>query len=275
MSIPVFRSNFTPRFIMNVNRLISIDQTHRSGRFLLAVHAINYHAFDPDYGVSQTEDEIEHENEIWKKLLDNQFCKDMKDAASDNVQVTKGFKWYMIQDFLYCGKLMVFDTDRSTTAPDKKTYKKLSEQIQTNAQYAITLLDTCADELKIKESLVLHAKREFETEQYTDYTINVAENFDWVTSLVAMIPCIQSYYAIATYLKDNSVHKDTIWYKYWAEPNSNEAARQYTEVQKTFFVANYDAWKDISYGQLRRIFAEACQREIDLWAVGNQPGTVD
>ncbi|KAF8798282.1 hypothetical protein BYT27DRAFT_7177755 [Phlegmacium glaucopus] len=116
----------------------------------------------------------------------------MKDAASDNIPVTKGFKWYMIQDFLYCGKLMVFDTDRSTTAPDKKTYKQLSAKIQSDAKYATILLDTCTDDLKIKENIVLHAKREFETEQYTDYTTNVAENFDWVTSLVAMIPCIQA-----------------------------------------------------------------------------------
>jgi hypothetical protein len=42
-----------------------------------------------------------------------------------------------------------------------------------------------------------------------------------------------------------------------------------------FFVAHYDAWKSIPYSTLRQIFREACQREIDLWAVGEEPGIVE
>jgi hypothetical protein len=42
-----------------------------------------------------------------------------------------------------------------------------------------------------------------------------------------------------------------------------------------FFVANYDTWKNIPYSKLRQIFREACQREIDLWAVGEDPGIVE
>ncbi|KAI0292761.1 hypothetical protein BC826DRAFT_1018029 [Russula brevipes] len=68
---------------------------------------------------------------------------------------------------------------------------------------------------------------------------------------------------------------DTIWYEHWVIPNSNEHSRQCTLKLKAFFVANYDTWKSIPYSKLRQIFREACQREIELWAVGEEPGIVE
>jgi len=199
----------------------------------------------------------------------------MRTASSGDVSVTNGFKWYMIQDFLYCARLMLFDTERSLKAPDVKTYEELTQKIESHTRYARKLLGVCTQELQIPERRVLQATREWATTQYTEFTVDVAESFDWVASLVAVIPCIQSYYEIAKDLKDYSIHEDTIWYEHWVIPNSNEHSLQCTLKQKAFFVANYDAWKSIPYSNLRQIFREACQREIDLWAVGDEPGIVE
>ncbi|KAI0298491.1 hypothetical protein BC826DRAFT_102670 [Russula brevipes] len=222
-----------------MGRPIPIDPASRSGRFRRAVNELNYHgAFDTS-GVSQTgikstyqvaskdsvqpaqEDLvarlIQDENAIWQSLLANTFCQQMKTAASGDVAVTKGFKWYMVQDFLYCGRLMLFDTERSTKALTEAIYMTLTGQIKDDADYAGTLLTTCTRDLAIPEASVLQTKREWETNMYTAFTINVVENFDWVVSLVSMIPCIQSYYEIAKDLRVNSTHQGSprvqkFWY---------------------------------------------------------------
>jgi len=195
----------------------------------------------------------------------------MKTAASGDVAVTNGFKWYMVQDFLYCGRLMLFDTERSTKALTEATYMTLTAQIKDDADYAGTLLTTCTRDLAIPEASVLQTAREWETNMYTAFTINVVENFDWVVSLVSMIPCIQSYYEIAKDLRVNSTHQDTLWYNFWVIPNDNGSS---AASQSTFFIDNYATWNQTSYTKLRKIFREGCQRELDLWAVGEEPGNV-
>jgi len=166
---------------------------------------------------------------------------------------------------------MLFDTERSTKAPTAETYKVLTDNIADSAQYALDLLKTCTGDLSIAEASVLEARREWETTIYTAFTLNVVENFDWVVSLVSMIPCIQSYYEIAKDLKENSTYQDTLWYNYWVLPNASD---EYAVKQQAFFIANYETWKEIPYRQLRQMFREGCQREIDLWAVGEEPESV-
>ncbi|KAI0292762.1 hypothetical protein BC826DRAFT_897707, partial [Russula brevipes] len=99
----------------------------------------------------------------------------MRIASSGDIQVIKGFKWYMIQDFLYCARLMLFDTERSTKAPDVKTYEALTQKIESHTRYARKLLGVCTQELQIPERRVLQATREWATTQYTEFAIDVAE----------------------------------------------------------------------------------------------------
>jgi len=270
-----------------------IDPPSRSGRFSRAVNDLNYHgAFQvPTSGVPQTgikspyqvagkdsvlADEndlvgrlIQDESEIWNRLLDNSFCQKMKTAPSTDAAVTKGFKWYMVQDFLYCARLMLFDTERSTKALNKANYTSLAQRIKDDTDYAVSLLTTCIQNLSIPEATVLQTKREWEVNLYTDFTINVVENFDWVVSLVSMIPCIQSYYYIAYQLQANSTYKNTLWYNNWVLPNNDSS---YANAQSQFFIDNYATWNMTSYTKLRKIFREGCQRELDLWAIAEEPG---
>ncbi|KAI0278451.1 hypothetical protein BC826DRAFT_655317 [Russula brevipes] len=126
-----------------------------------------------------------------EKAAQQPFCQQMKTAAKDNTTVEKGFKWYMVQDYLYCGKLMLFDTERSTKAPNEANYSSLITIIKNDSDYAESLLKTCIKNLSIPETSVFKTKREWETNMYTAFTITVARNFDWVASLVSMVPCIQ------------------------------------------------------------------------------------
>jgi hypothetical protein len=45
-------------------------------------------------------------------------------------------------------------------------------------------------------------------------------------------------------------------------------------IYPAFFINNYATWSQISYTKLRKIFREGCQRELDLWAIGEEPGDV-
>jgi hypothetical protein len=69
--------------------------------------------------------------------------------------------------------------------------KDLPKKIECYTGYSRVLLSICTQELHIPDGRVLQARREWETKLYTEFTISVAESFDWVGSLVAMIPCIQ------------------------------------------------------------------------------------
>jgi hypothetical protein len=42
---------------------------------------------------------IQDEQTVWQSLLNNKFGQEMKTASSDNVEVAKGLKWYMIVRF--------------------------------------------------------------------------------------------------------------------------------------------------------------------------------
>jgi len=167
---------------------------------------------------------------------------------------------------------MLFDTERSTKAVNQANYASLIKIIKDDSDYAEQLLKTCITNLNITEASVFKTKREWETNMYTAFTVTVARNFDWVASLVSMVPCIQSYYTIASDLKANSTHNDTLWYDYWVKENDNSS---YSTAQSQFFKDNYATWSKTSYKKLRKIFREGCQRELDLWAVAEEPGTLD
>ncbi|KAH9932965.1 uncharacterized protein B0H18DRAFT_1115608 [Fomitopsis serialis] len=96
---------------------------------------------------------------------------------------------------------------------------------------------------------------------------NTARTHNWVMGLVAMIPCIQAYYALAHPLYENATDdvKKTLWYKLWIEPNGNVTPDEAgVTSQISFFTANYDVWKD-HYAEAKDIFQKACKGEIGLW----------
>jgi thiaminase len=101
---------------------------------------------------------------------------------------------------------MLFDTERSLKAPDVKTYEALTQKIESHTRYARKLLGVCTQELQIPERRVLQATREWATTQYTEFTIDVAERFDWVVSLVAVIPCIQVSTSTACTVVPQQIH---------------------------------------------------------------------
>jgi thiaminase len=105
---------------------------------------------------------------------------------------------------------MLFDTERSAKAPDVKTYEELTQKIESHTRYARKLLGVCTQELQIPERRVLQATREWATTQYTEFTIDVAKRFDWVVSLIAMIPCVQVSTSTRTSIKSFKGRKWTV-----------------------------------------------------------------
>ena len=89
---------------------------------------------------------------------------------------------------------MLYDTERASKASDVATFKQLTQKIKNDTDYAVSLLETCtnASKLNIPEAVVLEAPRELATDDYTSFSVEMADKFDWITSLVAMVPCIQA-----------------------------------------------------------------------------------
>ncbi|KAF7794355.1 hypothetical protein EIP86_005489 [Pleurotus ostreatoroseus] len=240
---------------------------------------------------------ISENQDIWQTLLKNPFCWDnMRTAASTDQAVLKGFKWYMTvgnlvslmpsdqrssdsfvlqQDFLYCVRLMNYEADRSSRAINSAEFDTSADRVADNAGYAKGGLVTCTaappEGLGIKDVNVLTAPPTKALTSYTDFQIQTATDRNWVLSLVAMVPCIQSYYQIAVALKDNSVHKDTLWYNLWAVENAKY--EDSTIKQREFFIQNFDSWR-YYLDDAKAIFRQACQGEIDLWATALDPQDV-
>ena len=135
------------------------------------------------------------------------------------------------QDFLYCKKLLEYETARKSKALSQAEIEVSEKRIQSTTDYAHVILNTCTNQppsgLGIKSSTVLGARESGALKSYTDFQISTASSADWVVSMVAMIPCIQvrlmpfchirgsltsngdpqSYYQIAMNLNNSSTHK--------------------------------------------------------------------
>ncbi|PSR79403.1 hypothetical protein PHLCEN_2v7048 [Hermanssonia centrifuga] len=176
---------------------------------------------------------------------------------------------------------MVYDTNRASKAANTADFDTSVDKVSSGAEYAKDMLTTCTvpppNGVGIVDSKVLQATPTEALTSYTDFQINTAIDTTWVLALVAMVPCIQAYYDIAVDLKDNSVHKDTIWYNLWAVENAKYEQSTINQkvliILKEFFIQNFDAWKD-HYAEATRIFRRAVQGEIDLWATAEDPGDV-
>ncbi|KAJ8586784.1 hypothetical protein M405DRAFT_340471 [Rhizopogon salebrosus TDB-379] len=153
---------------------------------------------------------IRDNKDLWDQLLHNDFVEAMRIANADNQPVLNGFKWYMIQDFFYCVQLIAYNADRAAKAPNPKVYAELTNTLNnTLSQWAPNALKVCTDanKLNIPDTVVFAAKREAATEMYTKFIADVAEDENWVVSLLAQVPGIQSYFAIAHDLHDSAVDK--------------------------------------------------------------------
>ncbi|KAI0281884.1 hypothetical protein BC826DRAFT_1111114 [Russula brevipes] len=128
------------------------------------------------------------------------------------------------QDFLYCARLMLYDTERSLKAPDQMEYKDLTQRISVDADYSYEMLDTCTGKLGLKDTAVLHMPPDKAITDYIKFCTDAAEKDDWVASLVAAVPCIQSYYYLAVAIKNAKPDEGTLWYDNWVKPNLNDTS---------------------------------------------------
>ncbi|OJA11764.1 hypothetical protein AZE42_06330 [Rhizopogon vesiculosus] len=216
---------------------------------------------------------IRDNQDLWNQLLNNDFVQAMRIASADNQPVLNGFKWYMIQDFFYCVQVVAYNADRAAKAPNPKVYADLTKALSSTLSHvAPSILKVCtdADKLNIPDTVVFAAKREEATERYSKFIGDIAEDENWVVSLLAQVPGYQSYFTISHDLQESALDKDTAWYKLWVIDNAKHQKSTVNQVE--FFKANYESWKDIPYEKLTKIFRQGCQCEIDLWAIALKPG---
>ncbi|KAF9785128.1 hypothetical protein BJ322DRAFT_1108587 [Thelephora terrestris] len=216
---------------------------------------------------------ISENKEEWDKLLKNKFCYEyMKTKPKDDKPTLKGFEWYMRQDFLYLVKQCQYEADRSLRAKNTTEFKTSMSRVKTRPDNALPVYDACIakspDGLGINEYVVLSTPATEALNKYIALLTEVTKDQNWVMVLVAMIPCVQSYYRIAVDLHSNSTHKDTPWYKLWVETNVQWESSTVKQIE--FFKTNYTEWKD-HYPKAKEIFKKAIQAEIDLWGTALDP----
>lgn len=91
-------------------------------------------------------------------------------------------------------QLIAYNADRAAKAPNPTVYAELTKTLNnTLSHWAPHALKVCtdADKLNIPDSVVFAAKREEATEKYTKFISDVAEDENWVVSLLAQVPGIQ------------------------------------------------------------------------------------
>ncbi|CCM00634.1 uncharacterized protein FIBRA_02671 [Fibroporia radiculosa] len=288
---------------MSSSKLIS-DTLQRSARIRGAFHELNKYAAHPAYGVplEQVKSALEAQKgappkstprqapaendlvgrllqdnqDIWDQLCNHTFPHNvmgtMKTTDPGYKNAVAGFAWYMVQDFKYCTREMVFQIERATKSTSTDEFTATTAKVKNYCGYVDDSLALCVAAppagLGLNDKQVLQADSTDALNYYTDFQLITAKDNNWALGLVAMIPCVQSYWTIANSLKNNP-DVDRIWYNLWIAPNS-DYANSGIPGQIAFFEQNYVEWKD-HYEEAKEIFRQACMGEINLWGITANP----
>ncbi|KAF7361397.1 Heme oxygenase-like protein [Mycena sanguinolenta] len=262
-----------------------------AARFQHGMEEINHYAIDNRYGapLSKIEEElrelierpvaIPHEDDLvarlindpissraWRSLITNKFCDRMNTAPASDPQMKAGFRRYMIQDFFYLRRLSTFNAERAVTAQDIKTYTDLADRIRRGVGYALDQLSVLTSQLGVPASVVFQTPLAAVTARYLEFLIEEVKKRNWVLSLVALAPCIQSYFTIADNVaKAGTVDKNSDWYKLFV--SQHKAFEQSALKQRALLKANAKLWAPY-YPVARIMFITACGFEQLFWNLG-------
>lgn len=252
--------------------------TPASGRVSHFVSEISQTVANPDLGGTGT-DVSPHERdlvaklindpenkELWQKLLNNRFCLAMKDAGKLDLDVLRGFEWYIKQDYHYVAGLVELESERLSKARTTADFERNTKRIAGAVKYTEHFFQMCTTTqpkgLGLSANSVLDTVKSEVLRKYIDLVTTVAREEGEVFSKVVTIAGLQSYAILAPDLYRYSTHQDTIWYKFWAEENYPMVKDAL--VQQKFFISHHGAWKD-RYAEASKLFREACECELRLW----------
>ncbi|KAF9778196.1 hypothetical protein BJ322DRAFT_503013 [Thelephora terrestris] len=209
---------------------------------------------------------IEENKDLWKELINNKFCRAMKESTRVDHHVLRGFEWYMMQEYYFVANQVEYEAARvpkAKTASDvQRTIKRVSNTAKYTDHFFKAITGAHPHGMGISSSTLLSTKLCPVMKKYIDLIDKAAEEESEVFSMVVMIAGLQSYYAIASDLYKYSEHRDTLWYKFWAEENFGLGSSCLQ--QQKFFIDNYKHWKD-DMGKITKLFRETCEYELELW----------
>ncbi|KAH9836249.1 uncharacterized protein C8Q71DRAFT_858248 [Rhodofomes roseus] len=126
-------------------------------------------------------------HDLWfNQLLGNPFCKEMgmtgpNDPAADVLLM--GFKAYMVQDYIYCARRIMYQTERAIKSTTAEEFKDTTTKASHYCTYAQGALDLCVDDvdqgLGMKDIYVLQAQPADATNYYTDMQFETAKTHNW------------------------------------------------------------------------------------------------
>lgn len=99
------------------------------------------------------------------------------------------------QDYWYCIRQVAIDIERAYSAQSLAELNNSLSDIASDSAYAFASIQVTTSPLPeglgLNESAVLNAPATAALNQYTDFQLVVAKDYNWVVALAATIPCVQ------------------------------------------------------------------------------------
>jgi thiaminase len=86
---------------------------------------------------------------------------------------------------------LLYHTQRTIKTNNQADYTDLIGKLTRNANYCLTFLKNCIDNLGLTGDTVISTPVDQATKEYIAFAVDIAEKYGWAVSLVALIPCIQ------------------------------------------------------------------------------------
>ncbi|KZT70044.1 hypothetical protein DAEQUDRAFT_726042 [Daedalea quercina L-15889] len=197
----------SPKHGASLEQIKAVDQVRKS-------HPVLRGAVADDDLVGRLINDPDNQDLWFNQLLGNKFCRTMGTTGPSDpgaAVLLKGFEAYMVQDYIYCARGIFYQTQRAMSSTSTEEFDETADKASRYCTYAQGALHLCVypvdQGLGMNDTSVLQTKAAPVTDSYTKFQFETARDYNWVMGLVAMIPCIQSYYALANPLYKNATDK--------------------------------------------------------------------
>lgn len=204
---------------------------------------------------------IAHSQDIWDNYLKQPFVLEMADGSLD----PELFKKYVIQDSLYLkdyARVFALAMYKATTLEDMRAYYSILGFVNENeSNTRIKYLR----EYGISDSELEEIAQEPENKAYTEFMLEVAKNCEAPEILMAVLPCMISYYHIGVWIVENTPNVENGRYYDMISDYSSDYYRESCEKWTAFANKKCEGLSEARKLKLLDIFRKSSEHETNFW----------
>ncbi|KAJ7757878.1 hypothetical protein B0H16DRAFT_656624 [Mycena metata] len=202
---------------------------------------------------------VKRNQKAFDKVVNHPFPR----ALGEGTASLDGFRYYMIQDWLYLRTC----TQLKFLALGSGSYGKQVEEfdVRYKVEYTNKLAETCRTMLGIPESTMEATGRsgELDASEHV-YRKVLQDNNAWLGYYVVLLPCVMTYGEIAQRLVHNpSTAKNVVYHRAWTEVNYNDSS-----LKKYIKFVNENIAAQGGVDEWSWAFNVACLLESQLFDIG-------